>query len=649
MPVSQRQLVNYLGNFKVAELKELSKYFNVRVTRQNGGGACTKNELIWQLVGGESDDAFSFTNPMHPGVIVRFADDSHGLNQKADADKEAAAKAKAEAAARSKLVTQLVKIEKYSLEEAEGAIRAVGLDEAAARSHIAMIRHRQERAGAHHNVDLGVWDKANPVDSRASRAAELIQKHVRKEFARESANEYWINVAKEEDRHSTGRRYLSKMPEDPRGWVRDLVGTRAPHRGPNITWPVQLFRELWIEKQRLLKYNQNLRSEKIQTILNECIVPEFNNNVPMLLITQLDLLYAGALGPLNFRQFKDIDLGGGDQKLFLEIIEETHKSSSADQIFLNYFAPPKKKSMRSRFSRKDKDLIQGLPQDDFITGTEYCCDDTKRKDNYKKLKKYYDAATRFGLILITGGDDKSRMDKLNKFKEAAKRLKSLYEHRVPRASTNDPNDSYKIGVLALKFCKIVDAMRALQISSETELIGKSAEHFVKHEMTTHPDASCLIISIGSTDVHFIRYPNLTSEDSHNPRKMLPVVLSNWTHQLSDEIKDSRTSIAGIVSPNKSVSKPVTILIFGGSFEFGLDIHKLGRYLNVHDHTNKDLVLTKLYTREITLSELKTFMNNDEKGQLNKKILDDYLIPTFDWSSWPPKKFRIYVSDRTNFN
>ena len=52
MPVSQRQLVNYLENFKVAELKELSKYFNNRVTRQNGGGSCTKKELIWNLVGG---------------------------------------------------------------------------------------------------------------------------------------------------------------------------------------------------------------------------------------------------------------------------------------------------------------------------------------------------------------------------------------------------------------------------------------------------------------------------------------------------------------------------------------------------------------------------------------------------------------------
>ena len=52
MPVSQRQLVNYLENFKVAELKELSKYFNNRLTRQNGGAACTKNELIWNLVGG---------------------------------------------------------------------------------------------------------------------------------------------------------------------------------------------------------------------------------------------------------------------------------------------------------------------------------------------------------------------------------------------------------------------------------------------------------------------------------------------------------------------------------------------------------------------------------------------------------------------
>ena len=52
MPVSERQLVNYLGNFKVSELKQLTKYFNIRVTRQSGGGPCNKRELIWKLVGG---------------------------------------------------------------------------------------------------------------------------------------------------------------------------------------------------------------------------------------------------------------------------------------------------------------------------------------------------------------------------------------------------------------------------------------------------------------------------------------------------------------------------------------------------------------------------------------------------------------------
>ena len=64
MPVSQRQLVNYLGNFKVSELKDLSKYFNNRLTRQSGGGACTKQELIWQLVGGSAQrERFVIYNP----------------------------------------------------------------------------------------------------------------------------------------------------------------------------------------------------------------------------------------------------------------------------------------------------------------------------------------------------------------------------------------------------------------------------------------------------------------------------------------------------------------------------------------------------------------------------------------------------------
>ena len=52
IPISKKQLVNYLENFKVSELKQLSKYFNVPVTRQNGGGNCSKKELVWNLVGG---------------------------------------------------------------------------------------------------------------------------------------------------------------------------------------------------------------------------------------------------------------------------------------------------------------------------------------------------------------------------------------------------------------------------------------------------------------------------------------------------------------------------------------------------------------------------------------------------------------------
>ena len=52
MTISKRQLVKYLDNFRVSELRELSKYFNIRVTRQNGGGACSKQELIQNLVGG---------------------------------------------------------------------------------------------------------------------------------------------------------------------------------------------------------------------------------------------------------------------------------------------------------------------------------------------------------------------------------------------------------------------------------------------------------------------------------------------------------------------------------------------------------------------------------------------------------------------
>ena len=71
MPVSQRQLVNYLENFKVAELKELSKYFNNRVTRQNGGGSCTKKELIWNLVGGSSSGSSGVfgKNPLYHGNV----------------------------------------------------------------------------------------------------------------------------------------------------------------------------------------------------------------------------------------------------------------------------------------------------------------------------------------------------------------------------------------------------------------------------------------------------------------------------------------------------------------------------------------------------------------------------------------------------
>lgn len=42
MPISKRMIVNYLENFKVSELKELNRYFNLHVTRQNGGGSCTK-------------------------------------------------------------------------------------------------------------------------------------------------------------------------------------------------------------------------------------------------------------------------------------------------------------------------------------------------------------------------------------------------------------------------------------------------------------------------------------------------------------------------------------------------------------------------------------------------------------------------------
>lgn len=51
MPISKRRLADYLEHFKVAELKELSKYFNIRVARQNGG-YFKKQELIWNLLGG---------------------------------------------------------------------------------------------------------------------------------------------------------------------------------------------------------------------------------------------------------------------------------------------------------------------------------------------------------------------------------------------------------------------------------------------------------------------------------------------------------------------------------------------------------------------------------------------------------------------
>lgn len=46
MTVSEQQIVNYLENFKVSELKQLSKYFNVRVTRQGGGYSLNKKDLM---------------------------------------------------------------------------------------------------------------------------------------------------------------------------------------------------------------------------------------------------------------------------------------------------------------------------------------------------------------------------------------------------------------------------------------------------------------------------------------------------------------------------------------------------------------------------------------------------------------------------
>jgi hypothetical protein len=69
MSISRTNLVNYLENFKVSELKQLNKYFNIRVTRQTGGGSLKKRELIWNLVGGAL-----FPDPApHPSIAASAA------------------------------------------------------------------------------------------------------------------------------------------------------------------------------------------------------------------------------------------------------------------------------------------------------------------------------------------------------------------------------------------------------------------------------------------------------------------------------------------------------------------------------------------------------------------------------------------------
>ena len=71
MPISQKFLINYLEHFNVSELKQINKYFNQRVSKQNGGGSLNKQELIWNLVGGASNRIPPFTKKQIISAVRR--------------------------------------------------------------------------------------------------------------------------------------------------------------------------------------------------------------------------------------------------------------------------------------------------------------------------------------------------------------------------------------------------------------------------------------------------------------------------------------------------------------------------------------------------------------------------------------------------
>ena len=92
MPISQKFLINYLEHFNVSELKQINKYFNQRVSKQNGGGSLNKQELIWNLVGGASNrldkNISSFEKGRMASIIARItATDNHAAARNAIVDK----------------------------------------------------------------------------------------------------------------------------------------------------------------------------------------------------------------------------------------------------------------------------------------------------------------------------------------------------------------------------------------------------------------------------------------------------------------------------------------------------------------------------------------------------------------------------------